>query len=134
MDYIKQYPEYTSKSSFKKLLDKIEQKEKEIREAKKEYNDSVSKYNYYLSFFEKHLQKAEDKASAYKTVLAEGKEVLNESRYKKSIAYKFAPEEVKAEVNIDTLSHDFNKVKNTLQISKKEFAKNQTKEFVEMEY
>ena len=31
MKYIDKYPEYQSKSSFKKVLDKIDEKEREIR-------------------------------------------------------------------------------------------------------
>lgn len=134
MEFLKQYPEYASKSSFKKLLDKIDQKEGEIRQAKKTYNDAVSKYNYFLSFFEKHIQKAEDKLEAYNNVFKEGKEKLDHCRYKKSVFYKMASEEVKAEVNLDTLNHRVDQFKNTLKIMKGELAQNQRKTFTEMEY
>jgi hypothetical protein len=134
MDYIKQYPEYSSKSSFKKILDKIDQKEGEIRQAKKMYNDAVSKYNYYLSFFEKHIQKAEDKFVAYDNLLKEGKDKLDNCRYRKSMFYKMASEEVKAEVNLDIINHRVDQFKNTLEILKGEFVQNQRKTFVEMEY
>ena len=134
MDFLKQYPEYASKSSFKKVLDKIDQKEGEIRHAKKIYNDAVSKYNYFLSFFEKHIQKCEDKLEAYNFVLKEGTEKLDQCRFKKSIAYRFASEKEKAEVSLDTLNHRVDQFKNTLKIMKGELAQNQRKTFTEMEY
>lgn len=133
-EYLKQYPEYASKSSFRKINDKIDQKEGEIRQAKKSYNDAVSKYNYYLSFFEKHIQKAEDKFVTYGTILKEGKEKLDNCRYRKSVFYRLASEEDKAEVNLDTISHRLEQFKNTLKILKGESAQNQKKTFVEMEY
>lgn len=133
-DYIKQYPEYTSKSSFKKILDKIEQKDGEIRQVKKMYNDAVSNYNSNLPFFEKQIQKAQDKFVAYDNVLKEGKEKLDSCRYRNSIFYKIASEDVKAEVNIDVLNHRVEQFRNTLEILKGEFVQIQRKTFVEMEF
>jgi len=134
MDYLKQYPEYASKSSFKKILEKIEEKEREIRHSKQKYNDAVSKYNYLLSDFHKYIQKAEDKIKAYNSIYTEGNKKLGATRYKKSVFYKFASEETKAKVELDTLTHRMDQFRNTLDIIKKEHSANHEKTFKEMEY
>jgi len=134
MDYLKQYPEYASKSSFRKILDKIEEKEREIRHSKQKYNDGVSKYNYLLSDFRVHIQKAEDKIRAYNKVYEEGKHKLENTRYRKGLFYKLASEETRAKVELDTLTHNIDQFKNTLEIIKKEHSKNEAKTFNEMEY
>jgi hypothetical protein len=134
MDYLKQYPEYTSKSTFKKILDKIDQKEAEIRDAKKSYNKSVSHYNSLLSAFEVYIQKCEDKFAVYHKFLKEGEEKLAKTRYRKSIFYKLATEKTKAETNLDTLTHRPEQFMNTLKILKREHSETKGKSFKEMEY
>jgi len=134
MDYIKQYPEYISKSSFKLLYENIIKKEKDIRESKKQYNETVSKYNYYLSLFNKYLKKSEDKILNYYDILKEGKEKLDNSRYRKGIFYKISSEKNKDEVNLNLINHRIEQFKNTLEILKKEFINNKDKSFEEMEY
>lgn len=133
-DYLKQYPEYTSKARFKRILENIENKEADIRKVKKRYNESVSKYNYLLSFFEKHIQKAKDKIKRYKELLKEANRKIDDGRYKRSIFYKFASEETKAEVEIDTLSHRLSQFENTLDIIQSDFKDYKRKTFVEMDY
>lgn len=134
LEYLKQYPEYASKASFRKIIDKIEEKEREIRREKQQYNQSVSKYNYFLSLFEKDIQKSEDKFAAYDKILSEAKKKIGETRYIKSVFYKFASEKTKAEVNVDMLHHRVEQFKNTLNIIKSELSENKRRKFVEMNY
>ncbi len=134
LEYLKQYPEYASKSTFKKITEKIDEKEREIRFAKKSYHYAVSRYNHLLSLFEKNLTKADDKFVAYDKVLQEGEKKLSETRYRKSMFYKLASEKTKAEVNLDTLQHRVEQFRHTLDIIKREHSQNKSREFVEMEY
>ena len=109
-------------------------KEREIRHSKQKYNDAVSKYNYLLSDFHKYIQKAEDKIKAYNSIYTEGNKKLGATRYKKSVFYKFASEETKAKVELDTLTHRMDQFRNTLDIIKKEHSANHEKTFKDMEY
>jgi hypothetical protein len=134
MDYLKQYPTYASKPSFKTILDQIREKEKDIRYKKENYNKTVSLYNTELLGFEKDIRKAEDKFNAYEVIFKEGKEKLDNCRYKNGFFFKLASEKTKAKVTLDTLTHRIDQFKNTLEIMKKEYSQNSGKTFVEMEY
>ncbi len=134
LEYLKQYPEYASKSSFRKILDKIEEKEREIRHAKQEYHKAVSNYNHLLSMFATYIQKAQDKIDVYEKILTEGEKKLASTRYVKSVFFKLASEKTKSEVTLDTLQHRIKQFSNTLDLIKKDHAQNKGKEFVEMEY
>ena len=133
-EYLKQYPEYASKSSFKKILDNIEKKETEIREMKQKYNNSVSKYNFLHSDIEISIVKATHNLKSYKGLLQEGLDKLANTRYHKSIFFKFASEETKAKVTINTLNHRMDKFESVLDTIKKGLSKNEDKTFKEMEY
>jgi len=133
-DYLRQYPEYTSKSTFKTILFDIRCKEREIREEKSNFNKSVSEYNYLLSNVEKSLRKAEDKIVAYHKILDEGQKKLGECKYINSIFYRMATEENKAKVTLDTLQHRMEQFTHTLDIIKSEFANAQRRLFEEMKY
>jgi hypothetical protein len=133
-DYLRQYPEYTSKSTFKTILFDIKYKEREIREEKSNFNKSVSEYNYLLSNVEKSLRKAEDKIVAYHKILDEGQKKLGECKYINSIFYRMATEETKAKVTLDTLQHRMEQFTHTLDIIKSEFANAQRRLFEEMKY
>ena len=134
MDYLKQYPEYASKSTFKKILDKIEQKEGEIRKETEKYNDHVSDYNFRLNNFEKDIKKAEDKITAYSTIKKEAEGKLADARYNKSFLKAFRSERSKAEANLDLLSHRVEQFRNTLEIIKSEHSQNKRKAFTDMEF
>lgn len=133
-DYLKQYPEYASKSSFRKILTNIEDKEKEIKKSKKDYNKAVSQYNYYLSFMPKHLLKAEDKVNAYEEILQEGQDKLANSRFKKGVFYKMASEETKAKVCIDTIKHRIEQQKNTLKLLQEDYGNIEKKQLTELSF
>jgi hypothetical protein len=134
MNYLKQYPEYASKSSFRKITEKIEDKEREIRQSKQKYNDAVSKYNFLLSELPKDIKKAEDKVKVYHEVYEEGENKLKDTRYRKSVFYKMASEETKSKVRLDTLRHRIEQFSNTLDLLKEGVAKASKQSFVEMEY
>lgn len=132
MDYLKQYPEYASKSTFRKILEKIEQKEGDIRKETENYNRNVSDYNFKLSDFEVLITKAEDKFQAYETIKKEGEKKLSEIRYNTGFLNKFRSEQRKAEANLDLLSHRVDQFKNTLNIIKEEHCENTRKKFTEI--
>ena len=132
LDYLKQYPEYASKSTFRKILDKIEEKEREIRKETENYNRIVSDYNFKLSAFEVLITKAEDKFQAYDTIKKEGEKKLSEQRYNKGFLNRFRSEQKKAEANLDLLSHRTDQFRNTLDIIKAEHSENSRKKFAEI--
>lgn len=134
LEYLKQYPEYGSKSTFRKITDKIDEKERELRHQKKEYHKAVSDYNHLRSTFEQDIRKAEDNFAEYERILEEGEKKLSETRYRRSVFYKVASAKVQAEVNLDTLSHRIKKFRNTLEIIKREHSQNKGKELVELAY
>lgn len=134
MDYLKQYPEYASKTAFKQTRDKIETKEKEIRETKELYSQAVSEYNHQLSRMEIEIQKTEDNIATYNRLLEEGKKRLSESRYVKGIFHSIASEKAKQEVSLDTIRHRIDRATNTLSIIKNELSQNQRIKFTPMEY
>jgi len=133
-EYLKQYPEYASKSSFKTVLGNIEKKEKDIRECKQNYNNAVSKYNFLHSDIENHIIKATHNLKSYKDILKEGKVKLSDTRYNKSIFFKFASEETKSKVTLNTLQHRADKFEEVLETIKKGLTKNEDKTFKEMDY
>lgn len=134
LGYLKQYPEYATKSSFRKILDKIDQKEGEIRRERQAYNDAVSKYNYFLSDFEKDIKKAEDKDAVYQAIFAEGEKKLSETRFAKYyVKFPFVSEKTKEIVHIDILHHRMEQFRNTLRIIKGELAQSK-RVFGEMSY
>lgn len=134
MKYLDKYPEYQTKSSFKKLMDKIEEKERELRHAKEDYNKAVSRYHDLLQAFKIYIQKAEDKIKTYYSFLEEGKAKVAETRYVKGIVYKFSSERAKQEVNIDTTKHRIKQFEGTLGIIKSELSQYEGRKFVELEY
>jgi len=134
LDHPKQYPDSKIKDRFEKILHDIEWKEKEIRKERESYNSAVATYNYFLTPFEKNIQKAEDKFSAYNKILQEGTQRLNECRYSSSIFHKLSSEKSKDEIKIDTLQHRVEQFRNTLDIIKRNLSQYETKKFVEMQY
>lgn len=133
-DFFKQYPQYATKPSFSKLLEKIEQKEKEIRNEKEKYNYFVSEYNNIITNFEKYIKKAEDKIEAYNSIYDEGKKKLEQCRYRKSALYRLSSERTKQSLALDTLKHRITQFKNTLNIIQRDFSNYKNDTFEKMEY
>ncbi len=134
MDYLKQYPEYASKTAFKQTRDKIEAKEKEIRESGEQYNEAVQEYNYQLSIMEKEIQKTENNIQKYYQILEDGTKRLSGTRYIKGIFHSISSEKAKQEISLDTIRHRVDRAKDTLDIIKSELSQNTRTKFVPMEY
>jgi hypothetical protein len=132
MKYLDKYPEYQSKSSFKKIVDKIEEKEREIRHAKIDKEKAISAYHDLLQTFKIYIQKAKDKVKMYHQLLDEGQKKIDETRYKKSVAYKLASERSKSEVNLDIIKHRMPQFENTLKIIEEELSQYEGRKFVEL--
>lgn len=115
-------------------MNDIEGKEREIRKERESYNGAVSSYNYFLTPFEKNIQKADDKFVAYDKIFLEGTKRLNDCRYSTSIFHKFSSEKAKDEITLDTLSHRVEQFRNTLDIITRNLSQYETKKFVEMQY
>lgn len=134
LDHPKQYPDSKIKDRYEKILKDIEWKEREIRKERESYNGAVSSYNYFLTPFEKNIQKAEDKFVAYDKIFKEGEKRLSECRYSGSLFQKFSSEKANDEISLDTLSHRAEQFRNTLDIIKRNLSQYETRKFVEMQY
>jgi len=134
MKYIEKYPEYQTKSAFKRILEKIEEKEKEVRYAKTNYSQIVAQYHTLLQNFKIDIQKAKDKIKEYYKLLEEGQKKIDETRYKKGFVYKFTSQKTKDEVNLDTIKHRMNEKENTLKLIEEEISQYQGRKFIELEY
>ena len=133
-DYLKQYPEYTSKSSFKRILDKIGEIEKGIKETKKKYNYEVSQILRELSYFPRNIMEAEDKIDKFRKILKEGNERLKKMRYLRSIIYRLSSQKEKLKVNIDILYYKVEEYERTIRKIKEEVEKARRQELEEIEY
>ena len=133
-EYLDKYPEYASKSSFKKIIDKISDVEAGIKKTKKRYSEEVSKVLRELSYFPRNIQEAEDLIKIFKIQLKEGNEKLKSMRYLKSIAYRLASEKEKKKVTIHTLYYRMEKMENTIKTLKMEVSKTKRQDLEEMDY
>lgn len=113
-DYLKQYPQYSSKSSFSKILDKISEIESGRKKTKKSLHDAISRAKREISYFPRNIMEAKDQLETYKKMLKEGREKLSSMKYVKSIFYKLSTETSKLEVTIDTINHPINEYENTI--------------------
>jgi hypothetical protein len=133
-DYPKQYPDSKIKQRYEKILTDIECKEKEVRNEKEKYYSEVAKYNNAISFFEKDIQKSEDKFRVYDDLLKEGTQKIQNCRYHGGYLYNFSSEKSKDEMNLNTLTHRVEQFRNTLNLIKRDLSQYQSKKFVELEY
>lgn len=122
-DYLDKYPEYASKSSFKKILEEISKIESGIKETKKKYNEQVSIILRELAYFPRVIMEAEDKIKRFNDTLKEATEKLKNMRYLKSIFYKLSSEREKMKVNIHTLYYRVEEYEKTIKKLKEEVEK-----------
>jgi len=131
-EYLDKYPEYASKSSFRKILDKITEIEKGIKITKKKYNRAVSEVRRELSYWPRNLMEAEDKIERFRATLKEGKEKLKNMRYFKSIAYKLSSQREKVKVNLDVLYYKVDEYEKTIKKLKEEVKEAKKQDLEEM--
>ena len=132
--YLKKYPEYVSKSTFKKSIEKIDEIEKGLKITKKKYNRAISEVLKELSYWPRNLMQAENLVKRFNDQLKEGNEKLKSMRYLKSIFYKFSSEREKQKVNIHTLYYRMKEMENTIKQFKIEVNKAKKQDLEEMEY
>ncbi|HOW29509.1 MAG TPA: LemA family protein [archaeon] len=133
-EYLDKYPEYATKSSFKKILDKIEDVEKGIKDTKKKYNFHISEVLKELSYWPRNIMEAENKIKRFKEQLKEGQERLKNMRYHKGIFYKLADEKEKMKVNIHTLYYRIEEFEDTVKKLKEEAEKAKKQDLETMDY
>lgn len=113
-EYLEKYPEYASKSTFKKILDKIGDIEHGIKRTKKKYNEKVSIVLRELEYFPRVIMESKDKIEVFRKQLKEGNEKLKNMRFLRSIAYKLSSEREKMKVNIHTLYYRIDEFEKTI--------------------
>lgn len=120
LKYLEKYPELQAKASFATILHKIEEKEKEIRIAVQNFNQEVAIFKSTLPSLETDLKKCEDKQKAYFKLLEEWNEKRKLARYFNSFWFKILPEDKKASLIPDTITHRIEQFTNTLNIFQSE--------------
>jgi hypothetical protein len=133
-DYLDKYPEYASKSSFKKILDKITEIESGIKHTKKKYNYHVSEVLREIAYWPRNILEAENLIKRFKSQLNEANEKLKNMRYLKSIFYRFSSESTKMSVNIHTLYYKVDEFESTINQLKEEYLRAKKQDLEEMEY
>lgn len=133
-EYLDKYPEFQAKSTYKKILEKIEKVEEGIKRTKKEYNRAITDVLRELSYFPGNINNAEDKIKRFKEQLKEAREKLNKMKFLKSIAYKLSSEREKRKVEINTLYYRIEEKENVVKGLKEEVAKAKRQDLEEMEY
>ena len=118
LKYLEKYPELQAKASFATILHKIE--EKEIRIAVQNFNQEVAIFKSTLPSLETDLKKCEDKQKAYFKLLEEWNEKRKLARYFNSFWFKILPEDKKASLIPDTITHRIEQFTNTLNIFQSE--------------
>jgi hypothetical protein len=120
MTYLEKYPKYASKSSFSEILEQIKKIESGIKRTKKDLNRAVADALKEISYFPRNIIEFRDYVKKYRAVHDEGKDKTESTRYVKSILFKFASEETKQEVLIDTLNHNPEHFENSVDQLEKE--------------
>jgi len=133
-EYLDKYPETASQSSFKKILDKITDIEKGIKDTKKKHNHAVSEVMRELAFWPRNVMQAEDLVKRFKDQLKEGNEKLSKMRYLKSMIYRMSGEIQKKKVKIHTLYYRIEEMENTIKKLKEESEKAKRQDLEEMDY
>jgi hypothetical protein len=133
-EYISKYPEYVSKSTYKKVLEKITEIEKGIKITKKKYNRAVSEVLKEIAFWPKNIMQSEDLVKLFREQMEEGQNKLKNMRYLNSIFYRLASEEEKAKVNIHTLYYRMDNMENIIKQLKEEVNRAKKQDLEEMDY
>jgi hypothetical protein len=133
-DYLDKYPEYASKSSFKKILEKITEIESGIKHTKNKYNHHVSEVLRELAYWPRNIMEAENLVKRFRSQFNEADEKLKNMRYLKSIFYKFASESTKMNVNIHTLYYKVDEFESTIKQLKEEYLRAKKQDLEEMDY
>jgi hypothetical protein len=133
-DYLDKYPEYVSKSSFKKILDKIAEIETGIKYTKKKYNHSISEVLRELSYWPRNILESENLVERFRKQLNEANNKIKNMRYSKSVFYKLASESTKMNVNIHTLYYKVDEYEATIKQLKEEYLRAKKQDLEEMEY
>jgi len=131
-DYLDKYPEYASKPTFKRILDRISEIEAGIKATKKNYNEQVSIVLRELAYFPRVIMEAEDKINRFQDTLKEATEKLKNMRYLKSPFYKLSSEKEKMKVNINLLYYRVEEYENTIKKLKEEVEKTKRQDLEEV--
>jgi hypothetical protein len=114
LNYLQKYPEYASKSSFSKILDKIVSIEAGIKNTKQSFHGAIARAKMEISYFPRNIMEAKNTIKTYNRILKEGVEKLESMRYKRSIFFRLSSESNKLKVMLDVLPHKVNENADTI--------------------
>ena len=114
MSFLDKYPEYRTRESFKNLINQIEKVEAGIKATKKQMNSAVADALNEIAYFPRNFIEYRDLDKKYYEILGEGTERIENCRYVKGRLFQMLTEEDKKNILIDTLNHDPDHFKNTV--------------------
>jgi len=114
MSFLDKYPEYRTKDSFRNLINQIERIEAGIKATKKQMNGAVADALTEIAYFPRNFMEFHDLESKYNEILCEGTEKIENCRYVKGRLFQLLTEEEKQKILIDTLNHNPDHFKNTV--------------------
>ena len=133
-EYMDKYPEYASKSSFKKILDKITEVEKGIKDTKKKYNQAISEVLRELSYWPRNIIEAEDLIKRFKKQMEEAELKLKENGFEKTLRFKFSSFKEKQKSTIHKLYYKIGEMENIIKKFQEEVTKAKRQDLEDMEY
>ncbi len=132
-DYLDKYPEYATKSTFKKILDKIDGVESGIKDTKKKYNIAASQLGKELDYWENNIMNAKNKIKRFVTQKKQFEKELSNMMYVKSIVFRLSSETEKDKVRIHDLYYRLEESEDTVNQLEKEY-KEVTAEGIHLTY
>lgn len=128
--YLEKYPELQTKTSFSAILHKIQDKEKEIRQATERYNQEIAWYKSTIPWLESDLLKCSEKLSAYHLLFAEWERERQSCRYFHSMWFNLLPADKKADLLPNTITHRVDQFTHTLEMFQRELVEYKNHRFM----
>jgi len=118
--YLEKYPELQTKASFSTILHKIQDKEREIRQATEKCNQEIAWFKSTIPWLESDLAKCTDKLAVYRSLLSEWEKERKSCRYFQSTWFRLLPADKKAELLPDTITHRVDQFTHSLDMFQQE--------------
>lgn len=129
-DFLKVNPEHASTPGLISLTGSIREKEREIRLKEESYHRAVAGFNHEIPLLESDLLKCDDKLIVYQVILEEWAGKRKVCRYFNSVWFRMLPEDKKAELLPNTITHRVAQFTNTLELFEKELSEYKIHKFI----
>jgi hypothetical protein len=134
LKYLERYPAMASTPFIRDIINKIELKEGEIRNKAESYHRAIAGFNKSLPEYKTHVIKCEENLARYRKILKDGTELVNNTRYVKSLLFKMLPQKEKDNILLQTLTHTTEKWERLIEEFKHDLSQWQAQPFTELTY